>query len=430
MGQNKWLSRICITAAAVLLFVRIAGIGGAFAAEPIPEEELIRYASSKAAAAEAAGNSQQENNFGNEIAGNPAAGAEAGGQSSDNAAGASGTAGQEASGPKVSYTYEPITDLDKMKEVDVMTPSGVMSLYESDTTESEYLSRAAEQDAIFAEYSNIGIANVTDTLNIRKEPSQNASLVGRLPSNAVCNIVSEQDDWAYITSGEVEGYVKASYLATGADARRLAQDSIQTTATVHVSDGNLTVRMEPNENGPVLTAVANGEELEVEEALGKWVKINLDGNIAFVSADYVTIDKSLRTAMSISELIYGSGVNSIRAEICNYAQKFIGNPYVWGGTSLTKGADCSGFVQTIYATYGVSLPRVAAAQATVGRSVSLSDALPGDLVFYSSGGYIDHVGIYIGNGQIVNAASRRSGICIKAVGYRTVTKVTRVLPDL
>ena len=134
--------------------------------------------------------------------------------------------------------------------------------------------------------------------------------------------------------------------------------------------------------------------------------------------------------MTVTELIYGSGVTSVRAELCNYAQQFIGNPYVWGGTSLTNGADCSGFVQTIFATYGVTLPRVAAAQATVGTPISLSEALPGDLVFYSGGGRIDHVGIYIGNGQIVNAASRRSGICIKAVGYRTVTKVTRVLPGI
>ncbi len=429
MHQNKWLAKVCVLGITAIVFARIAGISGAQAAEPIPEEELIRYASSRAAAAEEAAGTSQENAQAEQIAGNPAGNPGNVSLSPEIPAAPDAGTGQDA-GPKVSYTYEPITDLDKMKDVDVMTTSGVMSLYESDTTESEYLSKAAEQDAIFAEYSNIGIANVSDTLNVRKEPAQSSSLVGRLPSNAVCNIVSEQDDWAYITSGEVEGYVKASYLATGADARRLAQNSIQTTATVHVSDGNLTVRMEPDENGAVLTAVANGEELEVEEALGKWVKINLDGNIAYVSADYVTIDKSLRTAMTISELIYGSGVNSIRAEICNYAQRFIGNPYVWGGTSLTRGADCSGFVQTIYATYGVSLPRVAAAQATVGRSVSLSDALPGDLVFYSSGGYIDHVGIYIGNGQIVNAASKRSGICIKSVGYRTVTKVTRVLPDL
>ena len=336
----------------------------------------------------------------------------------------------EKVGAQKKYSYETLTEDDKNIPADVLNPNGIMSLYDSNKSESDYLAKAKEQDEIFSEYSNIGIANVSDTLNIRKEPTQKGSLVGRLPSNAVCDIVSEEGEWSYVTSGEVEGYVKSEYLATGADARLLAEKAIQTKATVHVQDGNLTVRMDPDENGGVLTAVADGEELDVEEALGNWVKINLDNNIAYVNADYVTVEKYLRTAMSISELIYGSGVSSIRGEICNYAQQFIGNPYVWGGTSLTRGADCSGFVQTIYATYGVYLPRVAAAQANAGTSISLGDALPGDLVFYSTGGYIDHVGIYIGNGQIVNAASARSGICIKAVGYRTVTRVVRVLPVL
>ena len=364
-----------------------------FAAEAIPEEELEQYKKDKEA----------------------------------------GKTTTSSSAVQKKHAYEilkPLSKEDEEKSESIMTSGGSMTVYSSDTTEEEYLAKAKEQDKIFEEYTNIGIANVSDTLNIRKSPDTKGTLVGRLPSNAVCNIESEEGEWSYITSGEVEGYVKSEYLATGAEARKLAQDAIQTKATVHVEEGNLTVRMEADEKADALTAVANGEELEVEEALGNWVKVNLDNNIAFVNADYVTVEKYLRTAMTVTELLYDSGVTSVRAELCNYAQQFIGNPYVWGGTSLTNGADCSGFVQTIYATYGVTLPRVAAAQATVGTPISLSEALPGDLVFYSGGGRIDHVGIYIGNGQIVNAASRRSGICIKAVGYRTVTKVTRVLPGI
>ena len=307
-------------------------------------------------------------------------------------------------------------------------PIGSMLLYEDTATEEEYIESARELDSMFAYYEHLGIANVSDTLNIREEPSETAELAGRLPSNAVCNVLGEENGWYKIESGEVEGYVKADYLATGADARLLAEDAIFQQATVQVEEGNLTVRLEPDERAGALTAVANGEVLDVVASLGGWVKINLDNNIAYVSSRYVKLDSSLKTAVSIAELTYGTEVNNTRADLCNYAQQFIGNPYVWGGTSLTNGCDCSGYVQTIYKTYGISLPRVAAAQANAGTIISLAEALPGDLVFYSSGGYIDHVGIYIGNGMIVNAGSPRSGICVKGVGYRTVTRVVRVLP--
>ncbi|MBR2121781.1 MAG: C40 family peptidase [Lachnospiraceae bacterium] len=307
-------------------------------------------------------------------------------------------------------------------------PIGAMLLYENTVSEEEYIESARELDHIFSYYDHLGIANVSDTLNIREEPSETAELAGRLPSNAVCNVVGEENGWYQIVSGEVEGYVKADYLATGADARLLAKDAIFLQAVVHVDEGKLTVRLEPDERAGALTAVSNGEVLDVVDALGNWVKINLDNNIAYVSSRYVTLDRSLKTAVSIAELTYGTEVNNIRAQLCNYAQQFIGNPYVWGGTSLTKGADCSGYVQTIYKTYGVTLPRVAADQARAGTIIPYSEALPGDLVFYSSRGYIDHVAIYIGNGMVVNAGSPRSGICVKAANYRTITRVVRVLP--
>lgn len=333
----------------------------------------------------------------------------------------------ELAGEKKGMMYAIIPAVDDTVSAQVLTPAGIMSIYQNKATEEEYLKMAGQQDAMFSAYKNLGIANVSDTLNIRKEPSESASLAGRLPSNAVCNIESVEGDWTYVTSGEVKGYVKSCYLASGAEARKMAEKAIQTEATVHVEEGNLTVRTEPCENGGILTAVADGETLDVEEALGNWVRIDLDNHTAYVNARYVTLEKSLKTAMTVSELIYGPGVTSIRGEICSYAQQFIGNPYVWGGTSLTHGADCSGYVQTIYATYGIYLPRVAASQALAGKAVRLADAQPGDLVFYSTGGHIDHVAIYIGNGQVVNAASKRSGICIKGVSYRTVTKVVRVI---
>ena len=121
---------------------------------------------------------------------------------------------------------------------------------------------------------------------------------------------------------------------------------------------------------------------------------------------------------------------SRRQKIVNYALQFLGNPYVWGGTSLTNGCDCSGFTMRVMEEFGVSLPHYSGSQAQLGKKVSSAEMRPGDLVFYSnSGGRINHVGIYIGNGQIVNAASRRSGIKISSWNYRTPTAIRNVLDD-
>ena len=102
--------------------------------------------------------------------------------------------------------------------------------------------------------------------------------------------------------------------------------------------------------------------------------------------------------------------SDVRTSLVNYALQFVGNPYVWGGTSLTNGADCSGFVQTLYNDFGVDIPRVAADQANAGQRISVEEALPGDLIFYSENGYIYHVVMYIGDGQVVHASSSATGI--------------------
>ncbi|MBQ8877747.1 MAG: C40 family peptidase, partial [Lachnospiraceae bacterium] len=117
----------------------------------------------------------------------------------------------------------------------------------------------------------------------------------------------------------------------------------------------------------------------------------------------------------------------IRVEICQYAKQFLGNPYVWGGTSLTKGADCSGFVQSIFKKYGVSLPRTSRAQANAGTKIQYSQIQPGDLIFYAKGGTINHVAIYIGGGQVIHASSPKTGIKISNYNYRTPYKMVRVL---
>ena len=129
----------------------------------------------------------------------------------------------------------------------------------------------------------------------------------------------------------------------------------------------------------------------------------------------------------MTELKYGQGVSDVRVDLVNYAKQFLGNPYVWGGTSLTKGADCSGFVLSIYKKYGISLPHHSGSQAKIGTKISLSEARPGDLVFYAKNGTVNHVAIYIGNGQVIHASNERTGIRISNATYRTPYCVRRLL---
>lgn len=155
----------------------------------------------------------------------------------------------------------------------------------------------------------------------------------------------------------------------------------------------------------------------------------MDGEEGYVFAKYVDIDLSLNTAMTLSEARYGAGVSDVRITVCDYALQFVGNPYVWGGISLTKGADCSGFVMQIYAKYGVSLPHSSRAQANCGRKVSYSELQPGDLIFYGKGSSINHVAIYIGGGQIVHASNKRTGIKVSGASYRSPIKCVRLISD-
>ena len=113
----------------------------------------------------------------------------------------------------------------------------------------------------------------------------------------------------------------------------------------------------------------------------------------------------------------------------SYAKQFIGNPYVWGGASLTNGADCSGFTMSVYKQYGIAIPHSSVAQSKMGAGVSLSEAKPGDLVFYAKGGTVNHVGIYVGNGQVVHASNPKQGIKISPVGYRTIHSIRRFIKD-
>lgn len=292
---------------------------------------------------------------------------------------------------------------------------------------------AGQQDANEAQenaaqafgYHNLGVAQADGNLNVREAPGTEAEVVGKMPNNAGCEILSNEGEWTKISSGKVTGYVKSEYLLTGDAAIAKASEVKQTIATVTTT--TLYVREEANTDCGIVTMMPKGEELEVLDTTDGWVKINVDSDEGYVSSDYVQISTELAKAQTMTEIRYGQGVSDVRVSLIQYATQFVGNPYVWGGTSLTRGADCSGFVLSVFSKYGISLPHSSGAQSNCGARISASEAQPGDLFFYGNGSRINHVAIYIGNGQVVHASSPKSGIKISGAFYRTPVKVVRVI---
>ena len=278
-------------------------------------------------------------------------------------------------------------------------------------------------------YDELGIAMVQEgNLNIRELPTTSSKVVGKMYNHAACEILGEEDGWYHIVSGEVEGYVSSEFIITGIKAKLIGLEIAYERAVV-LEDG-LNVRTEPNENSEILTKVAAGEELEVIEELDGWVKCRLNTDEVYVSADYVEVKDGLNTAITIAQFKYGLDVSDVRVDLCEYALEFVGNPYVWGGTSLTKGADCSGFVLSIYKKYGIELPHYSKSQSNYGKEINYKDAQPGDLLFYgSSKSTISHVAIYLGDGQIVHANDEKTGIIVSNAYYRTPVKACTLLED-
>ncbi len=333
-----------------------------------------------------------------------------------------------SAGLMLCMALQPITAYATENSGNVLQSAGVTSVLETSLSTEEYIELAQQAQGASWGYTNIGISNISDELlNVRAVPSMDGKLVGKMPKGAACEVLDTADGWAHIQSGEVEGYVSLDYLLTGPDAKLMANDLVRTVAVAN-TDG-LNVRENPDTNSPVVMQIRQGEELDYLETIDGWVKVAVDSDEVYVSAEYVDVVTKLDTAITMTELLYGAGVSDVRVDLTEYAKQFLGNPYVWGGTSLTNGADCSGFVLSIFAKYGISMPRVADAQATVGTSISADQLLPGDLIFYGKGGYINHVAIYIGGGQVIHASTERTGIKISNYNYRTPVKYVRVLQD-
>ena len=249
-------------------------------------------------------------------------------------------------------------------EISDLVNAGVAATMEQ--VEDATVLATAVAPSVVEGYTLLGVVTAeSGFINIREEMSTESKIVGKIRKNGICEVVSIEDGWYEIESAEIKGYISNEYLLTGPEANEKAE-----------------------------ALMAEGKELE--------------------------------TALTLMEYRYGKGVTDIQMEICEYARQFVGNPYRWGGTSLTKGADCSGFTLSVFKNYGVSLPHSSRAQANCGTRIDLSEIQPGDLVFYG-GKNIHHVAMYIGNGQIVHAQSANTGIVVSSMYYNTPTRAARVL---
>ncbi len=309
-------------------------------------------------------------------------------------------------------------------------------------------------------YASIGVANVTDYAYIRTAADVNSDYAGKLHAGQVATVTGEEGDWYLITSGDVTGYIAKQYLTVGDEA--LIQSVTVTTATVNAD--SLRVRTAPSTDASVLTMVAGTTEYTVfDTATEGWVGIQTaDGN-GYVSSEFVSVATSYHYAESkdaetarlaaekaaeaeakkkeeaaarkaaskkttttksskSSSKSYSSPSGSNGSAVVSYASQYVGNSYSYGGSSLTNGTDCSGFVMSVYSAFGVSLPHSSSGMRSAGTGVSTSEMQAGDIVCYNG-----HVGIYTGNGTIVNALNKKSGITYTDVNYAKIVAVRRVL---
>jgi len=293
----------------------------------------------------------------------------------------------------------------------------------SEITIATLVSSAAKFD-----YSNLGIANVDNYLNIRKAAGEDEKIIGKLPKDAGCTILEiDKNGWAKIKSGKVTGYVLSTFLITGDKAASLAKKVGSLVATVNTDA--LNVREDASLLSSVLTSVAIEEDFDVSDVSADWIQIAIDSDKGYVARQFVDLSYNLKKAVFVEELTASNGVSSLRANMVAFAKQYLGNRYVWGGTSLNSGVDCSGFTQAIYSHFGYSIPRTSYSQPSAGNTISGSNVKPGDLVFYGNGSSIGHVAMYIGNGQVIHASNPRTGIKISNMYYRNPIKIVRIVND-
>ncbi len=317
-----------------------------------------------------------------------------------------------------------------------------------------------ETAMVASEYTDIAIAQVNKYLNIRAVPSEDGEILGKLYNNNAATVLATEGDWYQITSGSVTGYVKAEYVVVGDE--ELARSVSRRVATVTTE--TLKVRAEASTDAAVIGLVPLDDDLTViDESIENWVGVTCEAGTGYVAAEYVTLSTEFTYAESKEEeaarlakeeaarqaaaaaaaakaaskaaedaanaaaaasaaASYSAPSGSDGAAVVAYASQFVGNPYKYGGSSLTNGTDCSGFVMSVYAAFGVSLPHSSKAMRNVGYGVGADEMQPGDIVCYSG-----HVGIYAGNDTIVHASTPSTGIKYTSpANYKTILAVRRI----
>ena len=375
-------------------------------------------------------------------------------------------------------TYEDTEDTTEESSEESSEESQTETVEEetSEDTEEETTEEATEEETTEVateeeqDFRGLVIAQVNNYVNVRSIPSEDGEIVGKLYDKSVGEFEEEVNGWYKITSGNCTGYVKAEYCVTGDEAQALAKQVGTTYAVVNTT--TLKVRQEASTESAVLGLVPIEEELVVVEELDGWVKVAIEEGDGYVSREYVnlrtdfvhaeskaeeearlaeeakereearaaavateatraaqaaeqTVQKQAQTE-AVIEAAQATAASSAGSEmgksVIDYATQFVGNPYVYGGTSLTNGTDCSGFVMSVYANFGVSLPHSSSALRSKVYDVGgLANAQPGDIVCYSG-----HVALYIGNGQIVHASTSKTGIIISNANYRSILAVRRI----
>lgn len=296
----------------------------------------------------------------------------------------------------------------------------------------------------YPEFEGKCLAYVDEAVNVREEPDEESERVGSLPVHGIALVVEKGDTWTKIESGITMGYVRNDFLLFGDTAGAYAAETCPKKAKINTE--TLYVRAKQDEGSDCLTMVGEGESYEViqGDSVDEWVHIRVDSDIeGYVSAQYVDVSYGFSHALSVAEeeeirkkeqeaeeARLAEMTSTKRQEVVNYALQFLGNPYVYGGTSLTNGTDCSGFTMSVYAHFGYGLPRTAAQQMAGLTNVSLDSIQPGDLLFYKDkSGNVGHVTMYIGGGQVVHASSSTTGIIISGIGYRTPCGAARIIWD-
>lgn len=267
----------------------------------------------------------------------------------------------------------------------MVTVTGILTafpiaVHAADTKDTQISTKEQIEETKKGEYSDMAFADVHSFLYIRSEPTIQSEWVGKLYPDYAAKIIGPVGEWTEVQSGNVTGYVYSEYITVGEEAQKKAEELVQNCNTENADD-----------------AFTYAESREEEEArLQK-------------EAEEQAAGQQVQTAAKGQAVV-------------DYACQFIGNPYVWGGTSLTNGADCSGFVQSVFAHFGISLPRTTWDMEHVGTAVSYDQAVAGDIILYNG-----HVGIYMGNGQIVNAINSAKGIGVLPATYTNIVTVRRLI---